>query len=85
VTISAPCYSTMPVGRKLYVCGRLAMSRRGEWARFEDYTARLALSRSTNGAAGNVGVTVRPPDGALLELLQNGSVHESLVEEPQAA
>jgi hypothetical protein len=51
---------------------------------FDDYLARLALSQQPRGAWGE-GVDVRPPEGELRELILNGSVHESLVEEPRAA
>jgi hypothetical protein len=51
-------------------------------SQFEDYLARLALSRSSNGHAWGEGVAVRAPDGALLEEIANGCVHPSLVAEP---
>ena len=85
VEITAPCYATMPPGHKLYVVGSYSAARSHAAARFEDYLARLALSRSSNGAAGNIGVRVLPPEGALLEALTRGEIHESLVEEPRAA
>ena len=52
---------------------------------FADYRARLLLSNPNGGRAWGEGVDVKPPEGALLEALGNGSVHPSLVEEPQAA
>jgi hypothetical protein len=85
VTISAPSYATMPPGHQLYVCGipgvlhAIGCRRRD----FDDYFARLALSRPSNGVRVNE-VRIKPPEEALLEALTNGTVHESLVEEPAA-
>ncbi len=83
VEITAPVYATMPVGHRLYVVGAYAV-RSARAQRFEDYLARLALSRPSNGVRVNE-VRVQPPDGALLEALTRGELHESLVEEPRAA
>jgi hypothetical protein len=82
--ISAPVYSTMPVGHRLYVADTYA-ARSAALRRFDDYLARLALSQPSNGHAWGEGVAVKPPEDALLESLRNGSVHASLVEEPRAA
>ena len=87
VEITAPVYSTMPVGYRLRVCGldgggwRLDELLRG----FADYEARLALSSASNGRPRGEGVTVQPDDSALFELIEDRLVHESLVEEPRAA
>ena len=48
-----------------------------------DYLARLALSSASH--ANGVGISVRADETALLELVEGGLVHESLVEEPRAA
>jgi hypothetical protein len=52
-------------------------------AAFEDYVARIALASTSH--ANGVGVSVRADETALLELIEGGLVHESLVEEPRAA
>jgi hypothetical protein len=49
---------------------------------FDDFLARLSFSEQNGRGAWGEGVTVQPPDGALLEALSNGSVHPSLVVEP---
>jgi hypothetical protein len=72
----------MPVGYRLYV-GYTYAARSAAVQRFDDYLARLTLSRS--GRAWGEGVTVRPPDGAPHEALKNGSVHPSLVAEPNGS
>jgi hypothetical protein len=38
----------------------------------EDYLARLALSNPSRGRPWNQGVTVKPPDGALLDEIRAG-------------
>jgi hypothetical protein len=64
-------------------------SRTSAWcpilrARFADFRVRLVLARRGANAWGEE-VRVKPRDGALVESLQNGSVHPTLVEEPRAA
>jgi hypothetical protein len=71
----------MALGHELYVVGAYA-ARSAFEAAFDDYLARLTVSR--NGNPWNVGVQVQPADGALAELLEAGVIHESLVEEPRA-
>jgi hypothetical protein len=85
VTISAPCYATMGVGHVLYVSGSTAAFQAGARADYKDYVARLTLSRSSNGHAWGEGVRVLPPEGALAQAIENGSVHPSLVSEPRVA
>jgi hypothetical protein len=50
---------------------------------FADYRARPALSQA--GRPMWEGVAVRAEESALLELVEGGVVHESLVQEPKAA
>ena len=85
VEITAPVYATMPVGHRLSVIGSNAEGAAyARWERtFNDYLARIALSSA--GHANGVGITVRADETALLELIEGGLVHESLVEEPRAA
>jgi hypothetical protein len=88
VTITAPCYSTMPIGHRLHVC----IGFSGCWIAprherdFErnsaDYEARLLLSHPDGGRAWGEGIAVKPPAGALEEAIANGSLHPSLVAEP---
>jgi hypothetical protein len=82
VTITAPVYSTMPVGHRLRVTGFGLGLTTLLGQDFNDYCARLALSQPSNGHAWGEGVAVQPPDGALLEAIENGVVHRSLVAEP---
>jgi hypothetical protein len=86
VVITAPIYATMPVGHRLRVCGVAGFSVSGQYARqlaaFDDYLARLALSRQPVRVDA---VRVLPPEGTLLELVERGVVHESLVEKPRVA
>ena len=84
VTITGAGYSWAEPGHQLYVVGswaQLSASERRYRATFEDYLARIALSR---GPSRVNEVTVRPDPAALLELVEGGLVHPSLVEEPEA-
>jgi hypothetical protein len=84
VTITAP-YSWAEPGRRLFVAGayaQLSGRERRLRASFDDYLARLAVSSA--GHANGVGVSVRADESALLELIEGGLVHASLVEEPEA-
>jgi hypothetical protein len=83
VTITGCGYTWAAPGHRLYVEQSYAV-RSARAQRFEDYLARLALSRPSNGVRMNE-VRVRPPDGALLEALTRGELHESLIEEQRAA
>jgi hypothetical protein len=52
---------------------------------YSDWVLRLCSARANgNGRPYGEGVDVRPAEDALREALTNGSVHESLVEEPAA-
>jgi hypothetical protein len=84
VTITAP-YSWAEPGRRLFLHGSWAQASARERrlrSTFEDYLARVALSRASH--ANNVGVTVRADESALLELIEGGAVHPALLEEPKA-
>jgi hypothetical protein len=86
VVVTTP-YSWASPGHRLYLAGGWAgfsaRERRLE-AAWDDYLARLTLSRQPLRVDA---VRVQPPEGALLELVENGVVHPSLVdvEEPRAA
>jgi hypothetical protein len=86
VTMTGAGYSWAEPGRRLFLAGgwaELSAIERRHEAAFDDYLARLALSNASH--ANNVGVSVRADETALLELIEGGLVHESLVEEPRAA
>jgi hypothetical protein len=44
-----------------------------------------SCARARTAAPGGVGVSVEPPEGALLVAIENGTAHPSLVVEPRAA
>ena len=84
MTITQSGSSEYPIGMRFSVLGSDAQHS-ARWQRgFDDYLARLALSQPSNGVRVNE-VRVRPPTGELFELVRNGSVDASLVEEPKAA
>ena len=85
VTITTP-YSWAEPGRRLFIAGgwaELTARQRCHDTAFEDYLALLGLSGASH--ANGVGVSVQADETALLELIEGGLVHESFVEEPQAA
>jgi hypothetical protein len=86
LTDDGRCIITTPgagyaVGEVFYVLGSAA----SYGIRPSDWVLRLVAGyHSSNGRPYGEGVDVRPAYEALLEALANGSVHESLVEEPRA-
>ena len=72
-----------PASAVRFARAALSARERRHGAAFADYLARLALSSASR--ATNVGVSVRPDESTLLELIEGGLIHESLVEEPRAA
>jgi hypothetical protein len=85
--VTTPCSWASP-GHLLGTCSDWKQFEREEREAMQwlaDYRARLVLASPNGGRAWGEGIAVQPPDGALLEALQNGTVHESLVEEPRVA
>jgi hypothetical protein len=80
VVISAPVYASMPVGHRLAIIGSPAEGSRRSSAVWDDFVARLTLSRS--GHANHIGVSVRADEAELMRAIENGSLHPSLVEQP---
>jgi hypothetical protein len=79
ITTPGPGYA---VGDVLYVIGSAATYG----IRPSDWVLRLVAGYQSNGGKPwGEGVDVRPAYEALLEALANGSVHESLIEEPREA
>jgi hypothetical protein len=85
LTDDGRCIITTPatwcdVGHELYVLGSGAIYG----IRPSDWVLRLVAGyHSSNGRPWGEGVDVRPAHEALLEALANGSVHPSLVAEPE--
>ena len=80
------CLSRLPsawcdVGHELYVIG----SSTSYGIAPSDWVSRLVAGYHSSGRPYGEGVDVRLAYEALLEALANGSVHESLIEEPREA